>query len=57
MGLVYGGLFGQNGQKLHEDYKINISGAKQQQDMGGKSIYWVVGGSLLFQVVIIKDAG
>ena len=57
MGLVYGGLFEQNGQKLHEDYKINISGAKQQQVMGGKSIYWVVEGSLLFQVVVIKDAG
>ena len=25
----WGGQFGKNGQKLHENYKINISGAKQ----------------------------
>ena len=35
MGLVCGGgQFGQNGQKLHEDYKINIFGEKQWEAWG-----------------------
>ena len=29
LGQLMGGKFGQNGQKLHESYKINISEAKQ----------------------------
>ena len=31
---IGGGHFGQNGQKLHENHKINIFVAKQQGDMG-----------------------
>ena len=35
MGLVWrGGEFGQNGQKLHGNYKINILGAKQWETLG-----------------------
>ena len=30
----WGGHFGQNGQKLHENHKINIFVAKQQGDIG-----------------------
>ena len=35
--------FGQNDQKLHGNYKINILGAKQCRDRGDKTITWVVG--------------
>ena len=43
MGLTcVGEKFGQNGQKLHENYKTNILGAKQ---WGDKPIFWVVGES------------
>ena len=43
MGLTCGGgKFGQNGQKLYENYKINILGAKQ---WGDKPYFCVVGGS------------
>ena len=46
LGLTSGrGSFGQNGQKLHENYKINIFGAKQWWNMGGdKPIFWLVRG-------------
>ena len=38
------GHFGQNGQKLHENYKINIFGSKQWGEgyEGNKPIFWVV---------------
>ena len=39
-----GGQFGQNGQKLYENYKISILGSKQRGDMGGKPSFRVVGG-------------
>ena len=42
--LVGGGGFGQNGQKLHENYKINILGAKQWGDMEGQANFLVSGG-------------
>ena len=32
-----GGHFGQHDQKLHENYKINILGAKQCGKMGGQA--------------------
>ena len=38
-----GGQFGQNGQKLHENYKIDIMGSKQWGGTwGDKSIFQVV---------------
>ena len=41
---LVGGGFGQNGQKLHENYKINILGAKQWGDMEGQANFLVSGG-------------
>ena len=38
-----GGQFEQNGQKLHEDYKIDIFGAKQWRKWG-TSQFWGSGG-------------
>ena len=32
-----GEQFGQNGQKLHENYKINILGSKQTGGVGGQA--------------------
>ena len=32
-----GEQFGQNGQKLHENYKINILGSKQTEGVGGQA--------------------
>ena len=46
MGLTGGGQFGQNGQKLHENYKVGILGSKQWRGTwgdGDKLIFWVVG--------------
>ena len=37
MGSTGGSQFGQNGQKLHENYKIEISESKQWEDMGGQT--------------------
>ena len=43
-GRLVGGQFGQNGQKLHENYKIGIFESKQWGGGGGdKPIFWVVG--------------
>ena len=41
----WGGQFGQNGQKLHEIYKINIFFGKIVEGNGWehKPIFWVVG--------------
>ena len=39
-----GGRFGQYVQKLHENYKINIFGAKQWGDMGGQNNFLDSGG-------------
>ena len=33
------GKFGQNDQKLHENYKIGILGSKQRGDMGGQTSF------------------
>ena len=45
-GNWWGGQFGQNGQKLHENYKIGILGSKQWgRAWGNKPIFRVVGGS------------
>ena len=41
-GQLVGGQFGQNGQKLHENDKIDIFGSKQWG--GDKPIFWVVEG-------------
>ena len=44
-GRLVGGQSGQNGQKLHENDKIDIFGSKQWEGTwGGKPIFWVVGG-------------
>ena len=46
MGSTCGEGSGQNDQKLHENYKISILGAKQcGEAWGHKSIFWVMGGS------------
>ena len=44
--LVGGGQFGQNGQKVHENDKIDIFGSKQwgEHRGGDKPIFRVVGG-------------
>ena len=45
LGLTSGGHFGQNAQKLHENFKINILVAKQWRgNGGGKPIFWLVEG-------------
>ena len=45
-GRLVGGQFGQNGQKLDENYKIGIFGSKQWGEAwgGDKPIFQVVGG-------------
>ena len=39
-GRFVGGQFRENGQKLHENYKINISGEKQRGEHGGTSQFF-----------------
>ena len=39
-----GGQFGENCQKLHENYKMVIFGSKQWGTWGDKPYFWVVGG-------------
>ena len=43
-GRIVSGQFGQNGLKLHENYKINFLGAKQWGRHGGQPIR-VLGGT------------
>ena len=41
-----GGQFGQNDQKLHENYKISVFGSEQWGDMGGQSNFSCSGGGI-----------
>ena len=44
-GRLVGGQFGQNSQKLHENYKIGIFGSKQwEEDMWGQANFSGSGG-------------
>ena len=46
MGSAGWGEFGQNGQKLHENYKISIFGSKQRggDGHGGQANFLIIGG-------------
>ena len=47
MGSTGGEQFGQNSQKLHESYQIDIFGSKECGGHGGQANFPVEGGSLV----------
>ena len=47
MGSTCGAQFGQNGQKLHENYKIIVFGAKQWGGYGMATNFLGIGGRSL----------
>ena len=47
MGSTGGEQFGQNSQKLHESYQIDIFGSKECGEHGGQANFPVEGGSLV----------